>query len=163
MMPGSGVPEAHPRRLRVLFACTGNSARSQIAEALLRHLSRGAIDVASAGSEPKAEIHPQAIAAVKKLFGLEMEGQRPKSFDEVGDRPFDYVITLCDRAAEHCPVFPGAPERIHWGYPDPAAVTAGPEETRLAFERTATDIAGRLRTLLSLPSIRRSLGPDARR
>lgn len=140
-------------RLRVLFVCTGSSARSQIAEALLRHFSHGAIHVTSAGSEPKPEIHPQAIAAVKKLFGLGMEGQRPKSFHEVGDRPYDYVITLCDRAAESCPIFPGAPERIHWGYPDPAAVTTSPEETQRAFERSATDIAARLRTWLSLPAI----------
>lgn len=148
--------------LRVLFVCTGNSARSQIAEALLRHLSHGGIDVASAGSEPKPEIHPQALAAVRKLYGLPMEGQRPKSFGEVGDGPWDYVITLCDRAAEHCPVFPGAPERIHWGYPDPAAVTTSPQETQRAFERTTTDIAARLRTWLSLPSIGRYLRTDAR-
>ena len=145
------------RHLRVLFVCTGNSARSQIAEALLRHLSHGAIHVASAGSEPKTEIHPQAVAAVRNLFGLDMEGQRPKSFGEVGKEPYDYVITLCDRAAERCPVFPGAPERIHWELSDPAAVTAGPEETRLAFEQTARDIAARIQTWLSLPEIRRRL------
>lgn len=149
--------------LRVLFVCTGNSARSQIAEALLRHFSHGAIHVASAGSEPKPEIHPQAIAAVKKLYGLGMEKQRPKSFTEAGDEPYAYVITLCDRAAEHCPVFPGAPERIHWGYPDPAAGASSPEETQRAFERTTKDIAARLRTWLSLPSIGRHLSTDARR
>ena len=143
--------------LRVLFVCTGNSARSQIAEALLRQFSHGAIGVASAGSDPKPEIHPQAIAAVKKLYGLGMEGQRPKSFDEAGGEPFDYVITLCDRAAEHCPVFPGTPERIHWGFPDPAAVTTSPEATQRAFERTATDLAARLRTWLNLLAIGKRL------
>jgi protein-tyrosine-phosphatase len=163
-MEGSkGTEGTSPRDpLRVLFVCTGNSARSQIAEALLRHFSHGGIEVSSAGSEPKPEIHPQAVAAIRKLYRLSMEGQRPKSFDEVGGKPYDYVITLCDRAAEHCPIFPGAPERIHWGYPDPAAGTKSPEETQRAFERTATDIAARLRTWLSLPSIGRHLRTDAR-
>ena len=139
------------RKLSVLFVCTGNSARSQIAEALLRHFAEGSVRVASAGSEPKPEIHPQAIAAVRKLYGLEMTGQRPRSFEDVGTGPWDYVITLCDRAAEHCPVFPGTTERIHWGYPDPAA--APPEESARAFERTAMEIAARLRTWLSLPAV----------
>jgi protein-tyrosine-phosphatase len=148
---------------RVLFACTGNSARSQIAEALLRHLTRGAVHVESAGSEPKPVIHPGAIAAMKKMFGVSMEGQHPKSFDSLKGETFDYVITLCDKAAERCPIFPGAPERIHWGYLDPAAVRGSDEEIQRAFERTVTEIAARLRTWLVLPSVASRIHADARR
>ena len=156
-MPEADTAATRSTKLRVLFICTGNSARSQIAEALLRKLSRGAIEVASAGSDPRPEIHPGAIAAVRRLHGLEMEGQRPKSFADVAGEPYDYVISLCDRAAESCPVFPGAPERIHWEYPDPAAVRTSPEEAERAFERTATGIAARLRAWLDLPSVARHL------
>ena len=91
-------------RLTVLFLCTGNSARSQMAEAILRHLSRGAIDIASAGTLPQLDIHPMARHAVTNLLGLEMTGQHPKSLDQFVHRDCDYVITVCDRACGfHCP------------------------------------------------------------
>ena len=138
--------------LRVLFLCTGNSARSQIAEAILRHMSHGHIDVASAGSVPAAEIHPMAQHALGKL-GISIDRQYPKSWDHfVGDR-FDYIITVCDRAAERCPVFPGDPERIHWTCDDPAAVRGTPEECQRAFDRIATQLVSRMRIWLSLPSV----------
>jgi arsenate reductase len=139
--------------LRVLFLCTGNSARSQVGEALLRHISRAQVEVFSAGSQPRPEIHPMARNAVKDLFGLDMAGQHPKPLEQFrGDR-FDYVITVCDRAAESCPVLPGDSKRIHWSFEDPAAVEGDDEKKRRAFERTARDMAGRIRLWLSLPAV----------
>src|ERR1017187_6805209 len=139
--------------LNVLFLCTGNSARSQMAEALLRHLSNGRIDVHSAGTLPRPEIHPMAYITMKATFGLDMAGQFPKSLDRYLNDRFDYVITVCDRAAESCPVFPGDPNMIRWSFPDPAAV-AGPADARQrAFDRTANEIAGRLRLWLALPDV----------
>lgn len=107
-----------PKPIRVLFLCTHNSARSQIAEALLRHLSRGQVESLSAGSEPR-EVHPYAIRAMSDL-GIDISSQRPKHLDTFRDQSFDYVITVCDRIRESCPVFPNDPKRIHWSFPDPA-------------------------------------------
>ncbi len=139
----------HP--LRVLFLCTGNSARSQMAEALLRQMSRGRVEVFSAGSDPRPEIHPLARAAMSDLFGLSMEGQYPKTLDQfIGER-LDYVISVCDRADASCPVFPGDTERIHWSFEDPAAVEGDDATKKRAFEQTARDIASRIRLWLALP------------
>lgn len=145
--------------LRVLFLCTGNSARSQIGEALLRHMSRGQVEVVSAGSRPRPEIHPFARKAVRDLFGLEMAGQRPKPLEDFVGSRFDYVITVCDRAAESCPVFPDDPERIHWSFEDPAAAAGDDEQKRRAFEQTARDMAGRIRLWMSLPAVSSRLQP----
>jgi protein-tyrosine-phosphatase len=139
--------------LRVLFLCTGNSARSQIGQALLRHMSRGQIEVVSAGSRPRPEIHPMARRAVKKLFGLDMAGQHPKPLEDFLDERFDYIITVCDRAAESCPAFPQDPERIRWSFEDPAAVEGGEEKKERAFEQTARDMASRIRIWMSLPGV----------
>ena len=139
--------------LRVLFICTGNSARSQMAEAILRHLSRGQIDVASAGSHPRPEIHPMAREAVAKIFQIEMSGQHPKGFDGFLGQRFDHVISVCDRAAESCPVFPGDPTRIRWSFEDPAEAAGSDEQKRRAFERTATDLTQRIRVWMSLPAV----------
>jgi ArsR family transcriptional regulator, arsenate/arsenite/antimonite-responsive transcriptional repressor / arsenate reductase (thioredoxin) len=135
--------------LRVLFLCTGNSARSQIGEALLRHMSRGRIDVVSAGSQPRPEIHPMARRAIKDVLGLDMAGQYPKPLEEFLDERFDYIITVCDRAAESCPAFPEDPERIRWSFEDPAAIEGDEEKKRRAFEQTARDMAGRIRIWMS--------------
>ncbi|MFI5180187.1 MAG: arsenate reductase ArsC [Thermoanaerobaculia bacterium] len=148
------------RRLRVLFVCTGNSARSQIAEALLRQLSGGRIDVFSAGSAPRPEIHPLARRVLQDVYQIDTSTQFPKSWDRYLREPFDYIITVCDRAAESCPAFPGDPERIRWSFPDPAAVTGNEIEQRRAFERTATEMAGRLRIWLSLPRVRAAIESD---
>jgi len=129
--------------LSVLVLCTGNSARSQMAEAILRHLTGGRATVASAGTEPQPEIHPMARIAVDRLFGLDMAGQHPKKVDTLLGRHFDYVITVCDHAAESCPVFPGDTERIHWSFEDPAAVTGDDERRQRAFEDTAGQILAR--------------------
>lgn len=140
-------------RLRVLFLCTGNSARSQIAEAVLRHMGKGAIDVESAGTVPQPDIHPLARRAAKTLLDLDMEGQHPKTLDRFLGQHFDYVITVCDRAAESCPVFPGDPERIHWSFEDPAAVVGTDDERQRAFDVVAKQLVSRIRLWLSLPAL----------
>ncbi|MFG1694223.1 ArsR family transcriptional regulator [Nonomuraea sp. NPDC049309] len=132
---------AAPPPVRVLFLCTGNSSRSQMAEAILRHLGGPRVEVASAGSAPKP-LHPDAVRVMHER-GLDMTGHRPKHLDELADRRFDRVITLCDRVREVCPEFPGAPEVTHWSLPDPAA-----EGEYAAFVRTADELTTRIRFLL---------------
>jgi len=143
-------------RLRVLFLCTGNSARSQIGEALLRQLARGQIDVYSAGTKPAQEVNPQATTVLERKFGIDVSPLRPKSMDEFSGQTFDVVITVCDQAAELCPVFPGAAHQLHWSFPDPA-LEPDAESQRRACERVANELAGRLRLWMSLPDIRRRL------
>lgn len=140
--------------LSVLFLCTGNSARSQMAEAILRQLSGNTIEVHSAGSAPQSEVHPMAKAILQNQYRIDTSDLHPKSLNQFLDRRFDYVITVCDRAAEACPVFPGDPQRIHWSFEDPAGVTDEAERRR-AFEHVATGLAGRLRIWLSLPEVSR--------
>jgi ArsR family transcriptional regulator, arsenate/arsenite/antimonite-responsive transcriptional repressor / arsenate reductase (thioredoxin) len=149
------------RPLRVLFLCTGNSARSQMAETLLRSMTGGNVQVISAGSSPRPEIHPLARAAVSDLFGLGMEGQYPKPLERFLGQQLDYVISVCDRANASCPVFPGDTERIHWSFEDPAEVEGGEESKRRAFEQTARDIATRLRLWLSLPAVSSRVGGES--
>jgi protein-tyrosine-phosphatase len=127
---------------RVLFLCTGNSSRSQLAEALLRHLAGDTVQVSSAGSHPK-EVHPYAVAAMTE-HGIDLTGARAKHLDRFIGHRFDYVITLCDRLREVCPEFPGHPEPVHWSIPDPAHEPDGYP----AFQRTAAELAGRIRFLL---------------
>lgn len=115
----------------------------------------------SAGSRPRSEIHPLAREAMQKLFGLDMAGQQPKPLEDFLGERFDYVITVCDRAAESCPLFPGAPEVIQWSFEDPAAVEGREEEQRRAFERTAKDLMGRIRLWLSLSNVTRRVGAAA--
>lgn len=127
---------------RVLILCTGNSARSQMAEGLLRARAGDRFDVFSAGTHP-TRIRAEAIAVLAEL-GIDASHQRSKSVDEFAGQPFDFVITVCDNARESCPVFPAATKRIHWSLTDPAAVE-GSAETRLAaFRRTRDELAGRL-------------------
>lgn len=128
---------------RVLILCTGNSARSQMAEGLLRHEAGERFEVASAGVEP-THIRPEAIEAMAEI-GIDISGHRSKSVDEFVGQEFDYVITVCDNANEHCPIFPGQTKRIHWSFADPAAAQ-GDENTRLNFFRRIRDeIRHRLR------------------
>lgn len=142
--------------LRVLFLCTGNAARSQMAEALLRHLSKGRADVFSAGSVPAQEIHPAAKAVLEDKFGIDTSELVPKSMNDfLGDR-FDFVITVCDNVAERCPVFPGNPQRIHWSFEDPT-LEPTPDGQRRACERVANGLADQLRIWMSLPDVRRNL------
>jgi protein-tyrosine-phosphatase/DNA-binding transcriptional ArsR family regulator len=122
---------------RVLFLCTGNSARSQMAEALCARLSGGAVSAASAGSHPKP-LHPDAVRVMPELAG-----RRSKHLGEFEGQRFDYVISLCDRVREICPEFPGGPELIHWSIPDPAREPGGD-----AFERTAAELHTRIHFLI---------------
>lgn len=121
--------------LRVLILCTANSARSQMAEGLLRHDGGPGFAVFSAGHRPSS-VRPEAIAVMQEI-GVDISAQRSKHVDELAGQRFDYVITVCDQAKEVCPVFPGAPRRIHYSIADPAAVTGA--EQRLAAFRAARD------------------------
>jgi protein-tyrosine-phosphatase/DNA-binding transcriptional ArsR family regulator len=130
----------------VLFLCTGNSARSQMAEALCESLSAGAIRAASAGSHPKP-LHPNAVRVMRRR-GIDIAARHPKHLDEFTGHRFDRVISLCDRVREVCPEFPGAREPIHWSIPDPAREPGGDEQTLPAFERTAAELETRLGFLI---------------
>lgn len=135
---------------RVLILCTANSARSQMAEGLLRHDGGEAFEVESAGVEPSF-VRPQAIEAMREV-GIDITGHRSKSVDEFTGQEFDYVITVCDNANERCPVFPGKTERIHWGFDDPASAV-GDEAAKLAFfRRVRDDIRHRLRLFIAATS-----------
>jgi ArsR family transcriptional regulator, arsenate/arsenite/antimonite-responsive transcriptional repressor / arsenate reductase (thioredoxin) len=145
---GPGSPAPPPgRRLRVLFACTGNSARSPIAESLLRHRAPEAVEVVSAGSHPREQIHPSAVRALAEDYGIDIAGQRPRHLDTATGR-FDYVITLCDKVREVCPEFPGHPRHIHWSIPDPAPHGTQARAVETAVRRTAHDIDVRIGHLL---------------
>ncbi len=125
----------------VLFLCTGNSARSQMAEALLRWHAADHFNVFSAGLEPKA-VNPLAIRVMEEM-GISMSSHRPKHLSEyVGKMDFTYLITVCGNAEENCPYFPGMGQRLHWGFDDPAAVTGSEEEKLAAFRRVRDEIDG---------------------
>ena len=128
---------------RVLFLCTGNSARSQMAEGLLRHLAGHRYDVFSAGTVPKG-LHTRTIDAMREI-GIDVSQQRSKDVQEFQGEKFDYVITVCDRAKQNCPIFPGA-ESIHWGFDDPAETPE--EEQQKMFARVRDEILQRLRLFL---------------
>jgi ArsR family transcriptional regulator, arsenate/arsenite/antimonite-responsive transcriptional repressor / arsenate reductase (thioredoxin) len=132
----------------VLFVCTGNSARSPIAEALLRHHSADGVTVSSAGIRPKRHLHPNAVRVLHDHFGIDVTGQRPRHLDTLAGRRFDQVITLCDKAREECPELPHHPRRVHWCIPDPATVSDNNRADYSAFERAAADIDTRIRHLL---------------
>lgn len=138
----------------VLFVCTGNSARSILAEALLTQLGRPRFVAASAGSHPKGEVHPMALRVLKELH-LPTAGLRSKPWDEFSgsDRqPLDFVITVCDAAAgEVCPVWPGQPMTAHWGLPDPAAVEGDDNAVHRAFTDTAIALRRRIELMIALP------------
>lgn len=146
-----GDVAAGPRRSRkvaVLFVCTGNSARSPIAEALLRHHSTAPVTVTSAGTRHKSDLHPNTVRVLREEFGIDVAGQRPRHLDTLARRRFDFVITLCDRAREVCPELPHHPRRIHWSVPDPAAAGDTDQTSYPAFRRAAADIDTRVRHLL---------------
>ncbi len=138
---------------RILFLCTGNSARSQMAEALLRHIGGGHFEVFSAGTNPRAIVHPQAIETLRHNH-VPTTGLNPKAVSTFADQKFDYVITVCDRAREQCPVMPGA-EMIHWSFPDPAQEADATTQAR-AFDEVFQGLERRLRLLIVI-----SERPDA--
>ena len=127
------APEGKPR---VLILCTGNSARSQMAEGFLRHMGGTRFEAFSAGTKPVG-LNPLAIEAMREI-GIDISTQRSKSVAELAGQEFATVITVCDNAAEQCPIFPGAPQRVHWNLPDPAAVS-GTEEEKLGAFRSVRD------------------------
>jgi ArsR family transcriptional regulator, arsenate/arsenite/antimonite-responsive transcriptional repressor / arsenate reductase (thioredoxin) len=141
------VPAPAPAgRCRVLFVCTGNSARSPAAEALLRHRA-GRVEVASAGSHPKP-LHPHTVR-VLRAYGIDLAGRPPQHLSTYAGQRFDYVITLCDRVREACPDFPGPAGQAHWSIPDPAASAGTGQDTYPAFERMAAELDTRIGFLLA--------------
>lgn len=144
--PGLGpgpAPVLFTGAVRVLFGCTGNSGRSQIAEALLGRLAGDAVEVASAGSRPKP-LHPEAVRVMRE-HGIDISGHRSKHLEEFAGQRFGYVITLCDRVREVCPEFPGHPQLIHWSIADPA----GEADAHAAFRRVAAELRTRIGFLLA--------------
>lgn len=129
--------------IRVLFVCTGNSARSQIAEALLGRMGGPDFEVRSAGTDPKG-VNPYAVRVLGEL-GIDWSAARSESVDAYAGRSFDYVITVCDRARQSCPVFMGSYDALHWGLEDPAEVEGSDEEKLQAFRRTASELTERIR------------------
>ena len=146
------IPQSHTRGkagstlAEVLFLCTGNSARSQMAETFCERLSAGAVEAVSAGSHPKP-LHPNAVRVMRDR-GIDISGRRSKHLSEFAGRRFDYVISLCDRVREVCPEFSGGPELIHWSIPDPAREPGSDVETLPAFERTAAELETRIGFLI---------------
>lgn len=138
----------------VLFVCTGNSARSIIAEGLMNSAARGRFKAYSAGSHPNGVVNPFALEALRELR-IPTDGFRSKSWDEFGradSPPLDFVFTVCDRAAgEVCPFWPGQPMTAHWGLPDPAAFVGSDEDKRLRFRDTAVTLKRRIDLMLALP------------
>ena len=129
-------------KTKILFLCTHNSARSQMAEGLLRHLAGDRFEVYSAGTEATS-VRPEAIAAMAEL-GVDISGQESKTLDRYLSESFDYVVTVCDDANEACPVFPGAKNRLHWSFRDPSRATGSEEERLEVFREVRDEIRGRI-------------------
>ena len=126
------------KQKKVLFLCTGNSARSQMAEGLMRHLRGDAFEVDSAGVEPKG-VHPAAIQVMKEI-GIDISQQKSKYIDDLQGKEFDYIITLCDHAAQNCPVFTGTGIKLHRSFPDPAAAQGSEQEVLEAFRKVRDEL-----------------------
>lgn len=134
--------------IRVIFVCTGNSARSQMAEAILREQGEGRFEVVSAGVDPRG-VHPMTIAALARA-GIDITGARSKSVGEFLGQRFDYVITVCDRARASCPVFPGGSETLHWGLDDPVEVEGTEAERQAAFDRVLVEVGRRINAFIPI-------------
>ena len=139
---GLSGPGGDQRPIRVLFVCTGNSARSQMAEAMLRQRGGDRFEVASAGTDPRG-VHPLTVRALAEA-GIDIRGARSRSIEEFLGQEFDYVVTVCDQAREACPVFPGAERSLHWGYDDPVLAQGTDEERLQVFRRTLARIGERI-------------------
>ena len=137
-----------PCPVAVLFVCTGNSIRSPIAEALLRHHGGDRVSVTSAGTHPRAHLHPNAVRLLDKQFGIDVAGQRPQDIARLTGRRFDRVVTLCDKARERCPEFAHQPRRVHWSVPEPTLATTPDRAGYPDFRQVAADIDTRVRHLL---------------
>jgi len=137
-------------RFRVLVLCTGNSARSQIAEALLARKGANRFDVVSAGSKPATRVNPFAVRVLAEA-GIPWEARTPKGLEGLDQQQWDFVITVCDRAKEACPIFPGTPILAHWGMPDPAEAEGDDDVKLRAFRDTMLVLGRRIDLLLALP------------
>jgi arsenate reductase len=138
------------KKFKILFLCTGNSARSILAEFFLKRLAPQTFEVYSAGANPKGRVNPDVIELLRDGYHIDARQARSKSWEEFRDVKFDFVITVCDRARETCPVWPGQPIIAHWGSEDPDAVE-GDEERRKVIKRVAVEIYRRLGLFTSLP------------
>jgi len=138
-------------KFKVLFLCTGNSARSIMAEYLMRQLDGQRFETFSAGSHPAGRVHPRAIEVLRDYFGVDASGARSKSWDEYAGQRFDFVITVCDSAREACPFWPGQPVLAHWGTDDPVAYAGPPKGELAAFRRAATELHRRIDLFRNLP------------
>jgi arsenate reductase (thioredoxin) len=146
---------------RVLFLCTGNSARSPMAEGWLRQLAGDDFDGFSAGTEPKAAVHPLAVKVMAEQ-DVDIAHQRPKSLRSFVGQPWDFIITVCDRARESCPVFPGDHQQIHWSFDDPAAATGTELERARVFRRVRDEILQRVRLFVTAQTRRVVESPSDR-
>lgn len=144
-------------KVRVLFLCTGNSARSQMAEGWLRHLADDRFEVFSAGTHPVG-VNPGSVEAMAEV-GIDISAHRSKSVAEFMTQPFDHVITVCDRAKESCPRWPGSTHLLHWSFDDPAAATGSDDTRRQLFRRVRDEILGQIKGFLAQEGTR--LIPDA--
>ncbi len=144
------IIESPTQARSVLFLCTGNSARSQMAEALMNKKARGRFVASSAGSRPAARVNPFAIQALREI-GIDWDGHSPQSVDEFIGKKFDFVITVCDNAKEACPIMPGQPIHAHWGMEDPAEVDGSDAEKTQAFTAARVLIGRRIDLMLALP------------
>jgi arsenate reductase (thioredoxin) len=140
-----------PGKFKLLFLCTGNSARSIMGEYLMRELAGDRFETFSAGSNPTGRVHPVAIEVLRDYFGIDASAARSKSWDEFRDQRFDFIITVCDHARETCPFWPGQPILAHWGTDDPAAYAGTPKGQLAAFRKAATELHRRIDLLRNLP------------
>jgi arsenate reductase (thioredoxin) len=144
------------QQYKILFLCTGNSARSIIAEQLIQRISKGRFQAFSAGSKPTGKVHPMALRVLKETYHIDTIDAHSKSLDEFiqAGMVFDFVITLCDNAKETCPVFPGQPITAHWGSPDPAAFEGDEAATFACFVKVAMQIQRRIELFCALPFVK---------
>ena len=136
---------------RILFLCTGNSARSILSEYLIRRIGQNRFESYSAGSFPTGQVNPHAVRVLKDLYHIDASEARSKSWEEYKDMEFDFVITVCDNARETCPIWPGQPIVAHWGVPDPALATGTDEEIFRQFKQAAFTLQRRIELFCSLP------------
>lgn len=138
-------------RRRVLFLCTGNSARSIFAEYLMNKIGAGRFEAYSAGSEPTGKVNLFTLRVLKEFYNIDPSGARSKSWDEFKNQRFDFIITVCDKARQTCPVFPGQPRVAHWDIPDPAVATGTDQNKLRVFRDVAQQIQRRIELLCSFP------------
>jgi arsenate reductase len=150
MMKGALMAKEQGRR-KILFLCTGNSARSIFAEYFMNRTGKNRFEAYSAGSQPAGTVNPFALRILRHMYNIDPSQARSKSWDEFKDVPFDFVITVCDSARESCPIFPGQPIVAHWGIPDPALATGNDEEKLRRFRDAALQIQRRIDLFCALP------------